>query len=604
MSSASLETPIYIVTIDVHLLAPSSTDEKTHWHRIQEVYSNLEQANASARQCALFGTFSDGFIPNERVIHTGEDISRRLRGDEEYVQFQRCKVKWVATAWDACGCLEYKVEFEGESEGAPNLSSGSIPTAQQQKFGAQKKLLGPRMVIAKVVQHIVMDTRKPLSPMTGYNRSRFMAPGSAAPLTSSNEVPVPNTRGLTPSTNFPPSECKVKIEASNTPERTLDFKGVPKGPKRMMEPPFSVAKLLGQIEAQKELKQAPPPTKPAGVFVPRTVSASAKLRASIDTWFETPEPGLTAEPSVKRQKVAEKPFSGSPQIINNTGVPPCGPPCGPPTAPPTQSPTSTKPSTRFESAMLPSKASETISAILSHAEGLYRAHQALAPYISSLTTQSSNLNQQVILDGQKQAEIKEQEEQIARRQNELAAYKANLDRESKGLDHLKRHIEIRQKDLTRREDNLIKARAELEPLKQSLEAGAAQLKAVERRECAINEREFSISQREFNHDKKEKLWEEVVRKIEDKRKELDDKEMSLFQRQHELIVMERGIKSKMEGMEREEEERKRALLGQLAAVLGGGGVEGLGSLMGMSGIGGMGGGAMSSRDPRLKREPE
>ncbi|RPA81287.1 hypothetical protein BJ508DRAFT_376604 [Ascobolus immersus RN42] len=131
----------YSVTIEAWHL---DTDHN-YFASTVEHYANLEQANASARQCALFGGYKSNFVPSAGAIMDREYFTSKLYSDEEYTFVHNAKVTKARVL----------------TSGIP-LEAGS------------RNPFRPRRVIGIVRKVELLDLSKPMTPNIARNWDRFM----------------------------------------------------------------------------------------------------------------------------------------------------------------------------------------------------------------------------------------------------------------------------------------------------------------------------------------------------------------------------------------------------------------------------------------------
>ncbi|RPA81291.1 hypothetical protein BJ508DRAFT_414931 [Ascobolus immersus RN42] len=131
-----------------------------------ELYSNLEQANASARQCALFGSKKRNFIPSPDQIANGEASTTKTGSDSGNHWFDRdCEITSTETSFDDDGCLQFTAVFKGDRQ-----------------LGWKQ-----RRVVSYVQKMHLSDTAKPITDIIAANRSRYM-PSSMPPVHPKRKV--------------------------------------------------------------------------------------------------------------------------------------------------------------------------------------------------------------------------------------------------------------------------------------------------------------------------------------------------------------------------------------------------------------------------------
>ncbi|RPA75992.1 hypothetical protein BJ508DRAFT_417808 [Ascobolus immersus RN42] len=167
-------SPLYTVTIEAH----NTGETNPYYNKTAEVYSNLEQANASARQCALFGASYTGYLPTQSQIFWGELSTSKRKSDlgcHRRMSNSRARVMSANATYDKNGCIRYSATFSRMDQLSKQTGSGSAGTAS-------------RTVTAYVQKLQLMDTRKPMTAKVAENRSRFMARGFLATQEAQNQV--------------------------------------------------------------------------------------------------------------------------------------------------------------------------------------------------------------------------------------------------------------------------------------------------------------------------------------------------------------------------------------------------------------------------------
>ncbi|RPA75989.1 hypothetical protein BJ508DRAFT_331587 [Ascobolus immersus RN42] len=167
-------------------------------HENAELYSNLEQANASARQCSLFGSGQTMYIPAADQITKGELSTTKSQTDtgKHRLPGSAVSASKVERSFDKYGCISYTAWFLR----ADRLSFSKGPGGQYHG----------RYVTATVQRIPLMDSIKRITPPIAANRVQYMPEGTLPMATtpaSTSEVrsSVPRSPSIPPSVQASPS---------------------------------------------------------------------------------------------------------------------------------------------------------------------------------------------------------------------------------------------------------------------------------------------------------------------------------------------------------------------------------------------------------------
>ncbi|RPA75991.1 hypothetical protein BJ508DRAFT_417807 [Ascobolus immersus RN42] len=132
-----------------------------------ELYSNVEQANASARQCSLFGSSETYYIPTTAQIEKGEASATKW-GEIGSHRLPQSKVRCnkVESTFDQHGCLRYTTWLYGCDRLSRKTSANSF---------------ADRRVTAYVKKIQLMDAVKPITPQIRKNKAKFLPEGLPTP---------------------------------------------------------------------------------------------------------------------------------------------------------------------------------------------------------------------------------------------------------------------------------------------------------------------------------------------------------------------------------------------------------------------------------------
>ncbi|RPA81293.1 hypothetical protein BJ508DRAFT_362086 [Ascobolus immersus RN42] len=145
---------VYTVNIEVYKLYPENPEKS---FKAVETYANLEQANASARQCALFGHYLTNWIPGPKEIQRGECSTLASPKDtgRHWPHSKSWEITRTERAFDEMGCLSYTASFVDHKKLHHNGE--------------------PKKVRAFVKAVALMDSQKPITAETRRNRSKFLS---------------------------------------------------------------------------------------------------------------------------------------------------------------------------------------------------------------------------------------------------------------------------------------------------------------------------------------------------------------------------------------------------------------------------------------------
>ncbi|RPA81288.1 hypothetical protein BJ508DRAFT_362084 [Ascobolus immersus RN42] len=153
------ETPhfcLYSVNVEAH--HTDDYHDSPFFSEVVEHYVNLEQANASARQCVLFGGLAQGFIAPAANISNGERDTFECGQDVDYLYHNRCTITETDVRYDKHGCIDYTAWIEDNDD--------------DRCWRGQE--MRPREVHAWVKRVYSFDAVKPMTPETLNNWNRFM----------------------------------------------------------------------------------------------------------------------------------------------------------------------------------------------------------------------------------------------------------------------------------------------------------------------------------------------------------------------------------------------------------------------------------------------
>ncbi|RPA75990.1 hypothetical protein BJ508DRAFT_365298 [Ascobolus immersus RN42] len=173
----------YIITIEAY----NEGNNNSYYTRTVEAYANLENANASARQCALFGGSNTFYIPSASQISQGERSTNMTSSDlgSHRLPLSRSRVYKTDKTFDKFGCIRYTAWFYG----ADGLSRKATANADSN-----------HKVIAHVQRISLTDRLKPITPEIAANRLRYMSTSVKTSLEPTRSlVPPPVLTAIKPS---------------------------------------------------------------------------------------------------------------------------------------------------------------------------------------------------------------------------------------------------------------------------------------------------------------------------------------------------------------------------------------------------------------------
>ncbi|RPA81289.1 hypothetical protein BJ508DRAFT_362085 [Ascobolus immersus RN42] len=165
-SSQELSSASHVYTVRLEAFHTDQSDDAAPFYTgVQGTFLTLEQANAFARQCVLFASRSDEFIPTSSAIAEGEKATAGICYDAEYAFCSRFRITRTETRYLDGGCIEYCAWFQA----ARNDS----------RHSTDRRPARPRQVIAHVRRNKLSSTTTTLTPETLANWTRYMPPGTA-----------------------------------------------------------------------------------------------------------------------------------------------------------------------------------------------------------------------------------------------------------------------------------------------------------------------------------------------------------------------------------------------------------------------------------------